>query len=242
MDAVYMVRRGRRNEELRYSLRTLHQHYPQGRVWVFGHLPEFVADGSLRYEYVPQYAPRNRYDNVMRQMLAICEHPEVSDTFALFNDDFFLLEPHERFPVYYKGRLEDSMEVWRSYRSRVAQPTDWTAAGLIVGDMLEAQWGITEAWDFSTHTPLPVRKADMLEVVEAAMGLARGRPLQLRNLYANIVGLKPEVLMPNDCKVTELDAPLPDTPLVSTSAKSFYDGRIGQQLRLRFPEPSPYEG
>ena len=42
MDAVYYVRPGDRNDELRYSLRSL-ANLPHDRVWIVGHTPPWVT-------------------------------------------------------------------------------------------------------------------------------------------------------------------------------------------------------
>jgi hypothetical protein len=55
-DVVYVVRPGNRNEELRYSLRSIAAHLPHRRVWLAGFCPSWVRNIS----FIPALSPSPR--------------------------------------------------------------------------------------------------------------------------------------------------------------------------------------
>lgn len=48
-DIVYFVKESAKNEELRYSLRSL-KNFPHGRVWFYGYCPSFLKPDKCKYE------------------------------------------------------------------------------------------------------------------------------------------------------------------------------------------------
>lgn len=226
-DVVYVAGPWDRNEELRYSLRSLAAHLPHGRVWVAGHRPPWLA-GTVGHIQVPP--AQSRFESSTANLRAACEHPEVSEEFVYFNDDFFVMEPVEGVPVMHRGPLADVIEGTRSslYR-RGAQAT-----GLLMERLGLADDGPLLSYEL--HVPLPVTKAGML----AAMKAGRGLPvLHKRTLYGNLHRLGGEQLL--DVKVTGPDDPGPGGPWLSTSDASFEQGAVGERIRAAFPEPCRYE-
>lgn len=221
-----MVGPGDRNEELRYSLRSLAAHVPHDRVWIAGHCPPWVT--GVHHIPVPQNG-RSRFANSTANMRAACEHPDVSDTFAYFNDDFFVLRDlPDGVPVLHRGPVADVV---------AATPHSAYRMGAIATARLLRHLGYPEPLSYELHMPMTVHRAGMLEAIE------RGRNLPVmhkRTLYGNLAGIGGEQVP--DCKIVDRNAPIPaGVWCVSTSDQSFAAGLVGRQVRDMFGEPCRYE-
>lgn len=225
-DVVYLVRGGR-NEELRYSLRSLY-HLPHDRVWVVGANPPPWLTGVERIGVRQQ---QYKFADVPLKLLAACRHPEISDPFWLFNDDFFVPQPLDAMPVLHRGPLLEQMaHGWsRSYVQGAQR-----AAGLL------ASWGYEGLLSYELHMPLLLYKRPLVEAWRRAQFVDFTIPTCFRSLYGNYVHLGGcEV---DDAKVRDCDSlPDPDAPVVSTTDRTFARGEVGRWIRARLPDPSPYE-
>lgn len=102
MDVVYYVRPGERNEELRYSLRSL-QNMPHERVWLVGHKPAWVTG----VEHIPNRSNGSSpQHNATSHLLAACD-AVPAERFVVFNDDFYVMEPIEHIPALHAGPLSE---------------------------------------------------------------------------------------------------------------------------------------
>lgn len=231
MDVVYMVREGDQNPELRYSLRSL-ANLPHDRVWVVGYRPAWLSDAV---EHVPVAQSDVKHENTWRIWRAISRFARIFDEFTLMNDDFFVLRPVDRVPARHAGSLDawlGSLPAHSPTAKRMR--ATWDALSYVCrGPML--------SWEL--HMPMVVDRRLLAEVMEYAdMWRARNRsePLCKRTLYGNYALLGGE--QAPDCKIRDkTTVPTADQPLVSTLDGSFRYGKVGQWLRDRFPEPSPYE-
>lgn len=227
-DVVYLVRGGR-NEELRYSLRSLY-HLPHDRVWVVGANPPPWLTGVERIGVRQQ---QYKFADVPLKLLAACRHPEISDPFWLFNDDFFVTRPVDGFPLLHRGPLRAQMACgWgESYR----QGADRTARLLV-------SWGHRDdgLLSYELHMPLWVRKREFVEAWQRAQFVDFTIPTCFRSLYGNHAQLGGREV--DDAKVRDCDSlPDPDAPAVSTTDRTFARGEVGRWIRARLPDPSPYE-
>ncbi|MDX3555288.1 hypothetical protein PV729_26575 [Streptomyces europaeiscabiei] len=226
-DVVYVAGPWDRNEELRFSLRSLAAHLPHGRVWVAGHRPPWLAD-TVGHIQVPQ--KQSRFQSSTANLRAACEHPEVSEEFVYFNDDFFVMEPVEQVPVLHRGPVADVIAETRSslYR-RGAQATA----------LLMERLGLDEdgpLLSYEMHAPLPVGKKLMLE----AMAVGAKLPvLHKRTLYGNLHRIGGDQAV--DVKVKAHDDLGPAGPWLSTTDASFESGAVGERIRAAFSEPCRYE-
>src|SRR5688572_14976620 len=101
MDIVFPIRASGRTDELRYSLRSL-VNLPHDRVWIAGHRPEWVSK-EVGHIAVHQLGGTTKYERSLANLLAACSHPEVSDEFVRFDDDFFVMVPMDRVPLLHQG-------------------------------------------------------------------------------------------------------------------------------------------
>lgn len=230
LDVVYVLGPNEGYEEFRYSLRSL-ANVPHGQVWVFGCCPRWAR--NVHHVRVPQ--DQGRFRNSTANMVAACATAEVSSSFTFWHDDMFALKP-TTVPVLHKGRITDVPAARPSHRLRSPSHGD----GLASTAWLLSAWGIPEPYNYDLHIPMPVDKDAMGEVLRAAEP-AGIECLHKRTLYGNVVGIGGH--LHKDVKVTRMAGPSfgPDAVWVSTSDQAFARGRVGQDLRALFPEPSPYE-
>lgn len=224
IDVVYVVRPGARNEELRYSLRSL-ANVPHGRVFIAGYRPPWVDAESIR-------APNRHGDkqgNAQRNLKAACEDPRVSDPFLIMNDDFFILRRMRRVPILHRGKLEDVIAEHK-YRSQYVRSMIATAE-------LLATLGCKAPVSYEMHAPLPIDKGGMLRALELGRHIYG---VHNRTLYGNLFGIKGR--KSDDCKVySERDTGWREWPFLSTNDNGFRKLKAGVYVRELFPDRSPYE-
>lgn len=223
MDAVYLVREGD-NPELRYSLRSL-RNVPHGRVWIVGHKPSWVRNvGHLQTRQ-----GRDRYENTLKAVHTACTHPDISEDFQLWNDDFYALEPTE-IPTWHLGPLDVSRI--RSGNGPTHQ------GGMLYTYRLLRKWGVDPVLDYAIHVPMVVNREKMIAALrKAGTGI---RALHRRTLYGNLYQVGGEqvedVVVPNRRAVWKEGA-----VWASSNDRTFNEGAFGKAIRDLFPDPSPYE-
>ncbi|WP_037870681.1 hypothetical protein [Streptomyces sp. SPB074] len=225
-DIVYVVKPGDRNEELRYSLRSL-AHLPHARVWIAGHCPSWVR-GVGRIPVPPR---ATKYQSSTANLRAAAEHPEVAEGFLYFNDDFFIMRPLDRMPVLHRGPLA-RVEAYYATRGRGRY-----LRGLRETRVLLAQLGHHRPLSYELHVPMPMRKAQVLETLDTGAHL---EVLHKRTLYGMMHQLGGREI--SDPKILTRGPAFPrSVPFLSTLPDSFAHGQVGAHIRARFPEPGPYE-
>lgn len=222
LDVVYLVREGD-NPELRYSLRSL-VNVPHGTVWIVGHKPRWVVN----VEHLPTRQSGSKWDNTLAGLLTACTHPDVSDSFQLWNDDFFALQP-TNVPVWHKGPVVPVRQR-RNDASHVG--------GREATRRLLARWGVDPVLDYGLHVPMVVHRRRMVDALrKAGSGIVA---LHRRTLYGNLYRIGGEQMV--DVTVGNRRDVWPDDAVwVSTNDRAFKEGRVGAAIRALFPDPSPYE-
>lgn len=227
-DVVYIVRSDIvMAEELRYSLRTV-DNLKHGNVWIAGGCPDYIRpDKALKIKQEGE----SKWERVTYTIKKVCECKDVSDTFYLFNDDFFIMQPTDEIPPIYNGYIQeriDGINKWRGFwTSRYAKMLNETMKAL-------EDRGL-DTKNYAVHIPMPIEKEKALEVIEEF----KGQPM-FRCLYGNYWDIggenRPDVKIADNGKEPEKDA-----QFLSTSDTSFKWGKAGRYLRRTFPEPSRYE-
>jgi hypothetical protein len=232
--AVYYVRPGR-NEELRYSLRSLHENFPHSAVFIVGDPPEWVDEDAVT---VRRMAPRKRskQQNVLELWQEITGL--VGGPFTLWNDDFFLLRPTE--PVLYdRGPVAETIRRKRPARSDYLGP--YYTRMKRTADYLTESHGIENPLGFELHVPLLVERpevfAEAVEITKRHDSGSGANNFQPRTIYGNLCGLPSETI--SDVKTD--DARKNDLPWSSGNEQNFQRGAYGREVRRLFRAPSPYE-
>jgi hypothetical protein len=104
MDLVYICRDGE-NEELRYSIRSAVKNLPHDKIWVVGGKPDWYTGN-----YIEVNQGGAKYANARNSLKAICDSEEISESFILMNDDFYIINKVESVPYMYAGTLDDKIK------------------------------------------------------------------------------------------------------------------------------------
>lgn len=205
--------------ELKYSLRSL-ANLPHDRVWIAGHQPSGLAN----VERLPvRQKPRQKWANQEANLRAYCEQRDGTERFYLFNDDFFVMSPIERVPVWHRGPIRNVIDGYGPRTDEFVQRLKATAKHL---------GGDVPCYD-SIHIPMLLEKSKLLTVLRELPKLGL-----FRTWYGNRWQIGGQVH--GDTKVKK-HRDFPGGPLLSTSDASFKSGSAGQLVRSSFRTPSPYE-
>lgn len=109
LDVVYFVKDGTRNEELRYSLRSVCKNLIGfKRVWIFGGCPtNIVPDVRVKVNQTG----KTKWDKVRNMYKMVCENKEITDDFIMFNDDFFVMQPTNYIEPLYRCPLNEHIKI-----------------------------------------------------------------------------------------------------------------------------------
>lgn len=230
MDFVYICRNGR-NEELRYSIRSIFANTDVNSVWVVGGKPRWY---SGNYIEVPQNL--TKYENARKNLRTVLDNDNIPDNFILMNDDFYITKPISRIPVYHGGSLAAKAERYKSFRASATY-----TKMLLETDAILKRNGVRNPLDYSIHVPMSMHKQNL----EFAVSLGGA----IRSVYGNMNRIGGTQLPVHDVKVHNKDIIFPesfdfiknehDLPFLSTSDLTFQRVYI-RKLKM-FSERSPLE-
>lgn len=222
-DIVIPCRPGQ-NEELRFALRSL-ENLPHRDVWIIGGMPDWVR-GVHFFEYPRAFT---KHETTTQHIRTACTHPEISDSFILMNDDFYIMKRLRSLPVLNRGRVRDVIaeHEQRDINSTYVRGMRATLARL-------EQYGYENPRSFELHVPLTVHKQAMLEALDLCAGID---VIHKRTAYAAVAGLKGRTI--RDVKVNATGDPIPSGQFLSSSDDSF--DYLRPTLEAAFPEPGRYE-
>ena len=226
-DIVYILRDGK-NDELKYSLRSVEKNFKFKRVWFFGGKPpELKPDMFVR---VFQEGD-TKWEKVRNTLKLVCEDDRVTEDFWLFNDDFFVMKPVEKMTNYYDGTLKQRIEQIEAI-IHGQQSVYSKQLRHLLKTLQDA--GIDEPLNYAHHTPMLINRKKMLETLEKYPN----EPM-FRALYGNINQIGGEN-MP-DVKFYQKRQPFPIGTFASTADESWKQEKIGQIIRGKFAYRSRFE-
>jgi hypothetical protein len=117
MDVVIPYRHSASNGfELRYTLRSIQKFFPElENIFIIGDCPGFVQNIiHIPFEESPERHHKQR--NICCKLLEACQDKRVSDSFAWFSDDHFLLRPYQ-VEYNYRATLEESMNKFTAHQT-----------------------------------------------------------------------------------------------------------------------------
>lgn len=226
MDIVYPLAERLHNRELQYSLRSL-ANFPHRQVWFTGYLPPWLAGCG----YIPDAGGATKEARIYNSVLAAAVHPDISDTFVLFNDDFFVSGPVAELPPAYYLPLRDQIDE-PAFKHVYEAGESWAKSVLTTLELLESL-GVTNALSYELHIPMAFDKKVLAELM---LRYVSDNPPQLRSLYGNLAQIGGNAQ--RDVKVFEEADPI-HTPFFSTFPLTF--SRFEPRLKEMFPDLSPYE-
>lgn len=233
MDVVYLVKPSERNEEIRWSLRSL-KNLPHDRVFFSGYMPSWVRNVT----HIPVFQlPGQKHANSIRNQRAALEHPEVSDPFILFNDDHFVMKPQTHMPVLNWGLVRDVLDGGHNLGQVFRRSMQWTH------DILRDELGY-EPLSYQLHVPLVWHKDQILRTFDTYSPFA---PPGINPHYVTIAGNRfgwGGRTLTEDVKLLRAQDPITDrvrnSDFLSTSDVAF-EGHPGIYIRGQFPKRSIYE-
>lgn len=154
MDFVYICRSGE-NEELRYSIRSIIKSFPEACIWVVGGKPSWYKGNYINIEQ-----DKDKYSNALNNIIAICNSKEISESFILMNDDFFILKSFDLQETFHGGLLIDKISRYKEMTrsSKYIAKLDSTYRML-------SQQGIKDILDYELHVPIRLEKAKLKHIV-----------------------------------------------------------------------------
>lgn len=219
---LYFLRAGE-NEELRFSLRSVHQNFPHSRVVVVGDRPDWLTN----VDFVKGNRSADKWRNVHGNLRLACK--EAAGEWVVMNDDFFVTRPVCDAPSWHRGTLENHLAAIRArgawYRS------------LNMTLIVLRQLGFETPLSYELHVPVRMESEKLAEVLR--FGRRSPDLPQWRTMYGNYWDVPSH--QSTDVRVRKNRGLLPPGTFVSTSDIVFKGSPAGRQLRAMFPDPSPYE-
>ena len=222
-DIVYFVKDTDKNDELRYSLRSL-KNFPHKKVWFYGGCPK-----DLKPDYhvnVKQDQP-TKWENIFKSFKLACANDKISKSFWLFNDDFFVMKPVKKEPNYYDGdlykrvvTLEDRHNGFTAYSEQLRKT------------LQELESMGCETVNYALHIPMLINRIKSQELIKIIDG-----PM-IRCMYGNYFKIGGR--QHSDFKIDSLTKLYKDGDYLSTNDKSFA-GAVGKQIKKLFPDKCKYE-
>ncbi len=232
-DIVYCLKETPKNEELRYSLRSVEENLKYRNVVFYGGCPvDLKPDRSVR---IAQNEP-TKWERVRNLLINICNDDKLTEDFWLFNDDFYILKPMpEDMPPQYNGTLYEHIIHVEGRHGN--SPTIYTQRLRHLVNTLEKN--DYDCLNYAVHKPILYNRKKLKEVLEKFPD----EPM-VRALYGNY--WKIGGFNNRDMKIQLLDYPHIDRirknwDFLSTSDKSFNFGNIGEFIRERFKNKSRFE-
>ena len=169
-DFVYILKDTEKNEELKYSLRSIEANASNliNKIVFVGGKPK----GFTGYLHVnnPQIF-NTKHKNAIMGIYAACKTKDITDNFVLMNDDFYIMQQIEDITKYYDGSMKARIDALPdgSYKDQMKSYYD-----ILVKE-------INVPLNYAVHTPMLINKrlaATMIEQCEPEHNF--------RNLYGNL--------------------------------------------------------
>jgi hypothetical protein len=224
--AVYTVRPGESNEELRYSLRSLKNTPWVSDVYIVGHKPAWLTNVN----HIDMPARGNKYETTTVNLIEAL--PELPEHVTLWNDDMFATKRINRLPNYHRGTVDEVIAEFtaRGIHSRYV-------AGMRETKQALQRIGHDNPLSYELHIPMFVNTEAYADAL--TWGRRAGiRVLHKRTAYGvinNIGGQRTQ-----DVKMRTMDAQPPTGPWLSSMDTVFQYG-AGNIVKWLFPNPGRHE-
>lgn len=227
MDIVYICKDGK-NEELRYSIRSVVQNLNFDNIWVVGGKPSWYSGNHM---HVIQ--DKAKYKNARTNLQAICNSDMISESFILMNDDFYIINKVDHIPYMHGGLLKDKIDTY----VQLSGNTSYVAMLNKTFHNLSRRFK-KDILDYELHVPMIMEKSKLKPVLEY--------PDFWRSRYGNtynVGGIQmSDVKVYGSGSLTKKSYDLENLvyDYISSSDDSF-DNLKEKILDKMFPTPSEYE-
>ena len=170
MDLVYICKEGP-NEELRYSIRSAVKNLTFDNLWVVGGKPNWYIGN-----YLEVAQNKSKYLNARNNLRALCNSSQISESFILMNDDFYIIKKVAEVPYMHGGLLSSKIKKYEEItgKTRYVLMLKKTFTNLF-------RRFKNEVLDYELHVPMIMEKEKLLKVLEA--------PDLWRSRYGNTYGV-----------------------------------------------------
>lgn len=224
-DIVYILREDIDPTELKYSLRSVAENFPHRLVWFIGGQPEGLKPDR---QIIHKQTGANKWERIRSSLLRAITEPELSESFYLFNDDFFVMQPQgENFTNFIDKTLD-----WRIEDLRTVYPYLNHYGKTLEKAKVELKMLKASTYNFEVHMPFLMEKAKAKSILKCSSP-------QMRSIYGNLNAVP--YVQHDDVKVYDLETVPEQSDYLSTTEVIFKDGKVGEYIRQRFPFPSCFE-
>lgn len=181
MDLVYIVKHSDRNDDLKYSLRSVYKFCNYRKIWIIGYKPNWVQN----VEYVETVQTGTKWQNSMLNWETACKTEGISDNFVLMNDDFIAIHPVYNIAKDVNVCLNNIDVVANRYSKKHA--SRWQS-GFILAEELLKQLNINTMYNMETHLPFIVNKKQYLDMLKLPQikQFDPTKVLHKRSIYYNL--------------------------------------------------------
>jgi len=155
MDFVYICKDGI-NEELRYSIRSVVESFPDSNIWVVGGKPDWYIGNYIKVDQ-----KLTKYKNAFYNLKSITESNEISESFVLMYDDFYIIKKIDSIDNYHGGSLLEKINLYQKINSNSGYTRKLLATYKKVLSL-----GIEDALDYELHVPMMMEKEKLKEVLK----------------------------------------------------------------------------
>ena len=169
MDFVYICREGV-NEELRYSIRSVIESFPEANIWVVGGKPDWYTGN-----YIEVHQIHTKYKNAVENLKKVCSSSDISSKFILMNDDFYIIKKIDSIDTFHGGYLLNKTNLYQTLNNN----SNYTRKLNATYKRLTAI-GIENPLDYELHVPMIMEKEKLQEVLKT------NDQFLWRSMYGNI--------------------------------------------------------
>lgn len=226
-DIVYILKKDITSEEIKYSLRSVAENMPDHRVVFYCGCPKDIKPDL----YVPHIQTGAlKWQRSTSSLKAICRNDDLTEDFILFNDDFYVLEPqHGEFRNMAFGSIGARI------RDLKTRHTNSNYIRQLEQMEMELELKGFPTINYALHVPMMVNRHKALEVLSVS------KSPMFRCMYGNMT--EAPYVMHEDVKIYDKETVPGETwDFLSSADDTFANGKVGEWIRNRFPDPSPWEG
>jgi hypothetical protein len=229
MDFVYICKDGN-NEELRYSIRSVVESFPDSKIWVVGGKPTWYTGN-----YIEVSQNLSKYRNAIENLKALCNSEHISDKFVLMNDDFYILKNIDSIKDYHGGLLLEKINLYQKLNSNSNYTRKLAATYKKIKSL-----GIENPLDYELHIPMVMEKEKLKQTLD------HNYQFLWRSIYGNVFNVGGEQM--EDVKVYA-KGPLvlksynikKDDHIYLSSADTSFDIIFNNILKKQFTKKTKYE-
>jgi hypothetical protein len=226
---VYTCRDGQ-NEELRYSIRSVLEFFPNAEIWVIGGKPSWYVGNYIK---VKQNSAK--YLSVKNNIYHLLSDPRINESFIYMNDDFYFTDTPDFSNLYHRGSFKSYLEAEKECCQKYIYYKMMNRTHNKIKKIISE-----EPLNYELHIPISITKKRLERSYNKAD--------LWRSFYGNyykIGGVQIE-----DCKVYKNqisdgidlnDFIKAHSPFLSSNDEAF-EFLLENYLKSRFPEKSSVEG